>query len=118
MQTRIIPRGGNYVLEIVYEIEVPNTNEESENIIGVDLGLNNFATISNNIGIKPIIINGRLLKSYNQYWNKQMAKYKSLAKINNNLNWTKRLQKLTNKRNTINNQIKEFEWRLNVAAES
>ena len=89
MQTRIIPRGGNYVLEIVYEIEIPKTNEESKNIIGIDLGLNNFATISNNIGIKPIIINGRLLKSYNKYWNKQMAKYKSLAKINNNLNWTK-----------------------------
>ena len=99
MQTRIIPRGGNYVLEIVYEIEIPKINEESKNIIGIDLGLNNFATVSNNIGIKPIIINGRLLKSYNQYWNKQMAKYKSLAKINNNLNWTKRLQRLTNKRN-------------------
>ena len=99
MQTRIIPRGGNYILEIVYEIEIHKINEESKNIIGIDLGLNNFATVSNNIGIKPIIINGRLLKSYNQYWNKQMAKYKSLAKINNNLNWTKRLQRLTNKRN-------------------
>lgn len=99
MQTRIIPRGGNYVLEIVYELEVPNEIKESKNIIGIDLGVNNFATISNNIGAKSIIINGRGIKSYNVYWNKKMAKYKSLAKTNNKLDWTKRLQRITNKRN-------------------
>lgn len=99
MQTRIIPRGGCYVLEIVYEIEVPETVDESNRIASIDLGINNFVTIANNIGAKSIIINGKGIKSYNQYWNKQMAKYKSLAKTNNNLNWTKRLEKLTNKRN-------------------
>lgn len=99
MQTRIIPRGGNYILEIVYEIEVPNETSKSKNIIGIDLGLNNFVTISNNIGDKSIIINGRIIKSYNVYWNKQLSKYKSLAKINNGQDWSKRLQRLTNKRN-------------------
>ena len=99
MQTRIIPRGGNYILEIVYEIEVPNETSKSKNIIGIDLGLNNFVTISNNIGDKSIIINGRIIKSYNVYWNKQLSRYKSLAKINNGQDWSKRLQRLTNKRN-------------------
>lgn len=99
MQTRIIPREGNYILEIVYEIEVPNETSKSKNIIGIDLGLNNFVTISNNIGAKSIIINGRIIKSYNVYWNKQLSKYKSLAKINNGQDWSKRLQRLTNKRN-------------------
>ena len=100
MQTRIVPRGGNYILEIIYEIEVNDIAEiESRNIIGIDLGINNLATIANNIGAKPIIINGRRIKSYNKYWNKQMAKYKSLAKTNNNLDWSRTLQRLTNKRN-------------------
>ncbi|MBD5589135.1 RNA-guided endonuclease TnpB family protein [Clostridium botulinum] len=98
MQTRIIPKGGCYILEIVYQKEIEEKQIESKNIIGIDLGLNNFATISNNIGLKPIVINGKGIKSYNQYWNKQIAKYKSLAKTNNKLDWTKRLEKLTLKR--------------------
>lgn len=99
MQTRIIPSGGCYILEIVYEIEIPDVKENNNNIIGIDLGVNNFATISNNIGAKSIIINGKGIKSYNKYWNKQISKYRALAKTNNKLDWTNRLQRLTNKRN-------------------
>jgi putative transposase len=89
LQTRIVPRGGNYILEIVYEKEVAETKTESKNIASIDLGVNNFVTIANNIDAKSIIINGKGIKSYNVYWNKQMAKYKSLAKTNNKLDWTK-----------------------------
>lgn len=99
MQTRIIPRGGNYVLEIVYEKEIEDIKTESKNIASIDLGVNNFVTIANNIGAKSIIINGKGIKSYNVYWNKQIAKYKSLAKKENKLDWTKRQARLTNKRN-------------------
>lgn len=99
MQTRIVPQGGCYVLEIVYEIEVPDTKEESHRIIGIDLGIDNFATISNNIGAKSIIINGKEIKSINTYYNKLISKYKSLAKTNNNLDITKRIRNITNKRN-------------------
>src|SRR5574344_3136245 len=100
MQTRIIPRGGNYILEIVYEIEVNDIKEtEFSNIISIDLGVNNLVTIANNIGSRPIIINGKGIKSYNKYWNKQMAKYRSLSKTNNNLDRSTTLQRLTNKRN-------------------
>lgn len=104
MQVRFIPRGGNYILEIVYEIEVPDTPIESKNIIGIDLGIDNFATISNNIGIKPIIINGRGIKSMNQYYNKKKASIQSSLKIAENKDWSNKLQQLTNKRsNKINN---------------
>lgn len=99
MQTRIVPKGGCYVLEIVYQKEIKEFKIESENICGIDLGLNNFATITNNIGIKPIVINGKGIKSYNQYWNKQISKYKALAKTNNGQDWSKRLERLTLKRN-------------------
>lgn len=98
MGIRIIPKGGCYVLEIVYQKEIEEKQIESKNIIGIDLGLNNFATISNNIGLKPIVINGKGIKSYNQYWNKQIGKYRSIAKKENKLEWTKRLEKLTLKR--------------------
>lgn len=101
LQTRIVPKGGNYILEIVYEKEIDELllSEESKNIASIDLGVNNFVTIANNIDAKSIIINGKGIKSYNVYWNKQMAKYKSLAKKQNKLDWTKRQQRITNKRN-------------------
>lgn len=101
--TRIVPTGGSYTLEIVYEKEIEDLNFESKNIASIDLGLNNFATIVNNIGAKPIVINGREIKSTNQYYNKQVAKKQSkLAKVNG-LKWSKELQRITDKRrNRIN----------------
>jgi putative transposase len=45
--------------------------EKSERIISIDLGLENFVTIVNNVGERPIIVKGRVLKSINQYYNKK-----------------------------------------------
>jgi putative transposase len=99
MQTRIVPKGSCYVLEIVYEIEVTGMTVESKNIIGIDLGLNNFATLTNNVGALPIVINGKGIKSYNQYWNKEIAEIKSDLKKRHNQNWSNKLERLTQKRN-------------------
>lgn len=85
-EIRFIPRGSNYIMEIVYEVEIDNSLKESKNIIGIDLGVNNFITISNNIGIKPIIINGGIIKSMNQYYNKKQAEIRSQLKKENGLN--------------------------------
>lgn len=101
LQTRFVPKGDHYILEIVYEKEVSPVNEEISRIIGIDLGLSRFATIQNNIGMKPFAINGGRLKSFNNYYNKQLAKYRSKAKKLNGLDWTKRLQRLTTKRSFI-----------------
>ena len=101
LQTRIIPKGSSYILEIVYEKEVQEIDEnfKSKRICGIDLGLDNFATLSNNIGIKSMIISGRSIKSYNQYWNKQIAKIKSDLKKRHKKDWSNKLEKLTQKRN-------------------
>jgi len=104
MQVRFVPKNGSYVLEIVYQIEVPETNLESKNIIGIDLGVDNFATISNNIGVQPIIINGRGVKSINQFYNKKKAEFQADLKVKHKMDWSNKLQRLTNKRNNkINN---------------
>ena len=105
MQTRIVPKGSCYVLEIVYETEVSEVKTESTNIIGIDLGLNNFATLTNNVGALPIVINGKNIKSYNQYWNKDISKVKSDLKKRHNQNWSNKLESLTQKRN---NKIEYF----------
>lgn len=98
LQTRIIPRGNVYILEIVHEKEVPDTKEESNRILGIDLGVNNLATCVNNIGAKPIVINGKVLKSINQYYNKKLALLKSDLKKRHNKDWSNKLGKLQRKR--------------------
>ena len=101
LQTRFIPKGSYYVLEIVYEVLVPEPNKKNEKILGIDLGINRLATIQNNFGEKPISLNGRKLKSVNNFYNKQISKHRSIAKTVNKLDWTKRLQRITNKRSNI-----------------
>lgn len=98
LSTRIVPKGGCYILEIVYRSECNPHDLNKDNAASIDLGLNNFVTMVNNMGLKPIVINGKEIKSYNQYWNKEISKYRSIAKKTNKLDWTKRLQHLTDKR--------------------
>ena len=105
LQTRFIPKNNIYILEIVYEIEVPEQIQESKNICSIDIGVNNFVTLTNNLGLKPIVINGRALKSINQYYNKELAKYKSILKKTNKKDWSKRLDNISIKRY---NRIKYF----------
>ena len=98
LSTRIVPKGGCYVLEIIYRKETEQLNLDRNRIVSIDLGVNNFVTMVNNIGKQPIVINGKGIKSYNQYWNKEISKYRSVAKKVNGLDWTKRLEQLTTKR--------------------
>ncbi len=77
-EARIVPKGVGYTLELVCEIpkvKVATTKETARRIAAIDLGVNNFVTMTNNIGKRPIIIKGGTLKSKNQWYNKQRAYY-------------------------------------------
>lgn len=98
IQIRFIPKGTCYVMVIVYEIELPEQPSESKQIAAIDMGVDNLITMSSNIGKKPIIVNGKILKSINQQYNKKRAELQSELKNRNNKNWSKRLDTLTFKR--------------------
>ena len=108
--------GANIDVYIIYDDEkalinkeVVNYIEDDSRIISIDLGLNNLVTITNNVGIRSIIINGKGLKSKNIYYNYQIGKYQSiLATVNQKDKEKKsyksnRLTKLRVKRNNIMN---------------
>ena len=76
-----------------------------DNILGIDLGINNIVTTSDNIGNKPLIIKGGVAKSLNQFYNKQLAKYKSIAMKCNDTELTAYILKLHRKRN---NKMRDF----------
>ena len=83
-QLRIVPKKGHYVLEVVYELHVPeNPNLDKSLVAGMDIGVNNLAALtSNKIGFQPRLVNGRPLKAVNQYYNKKKAVLQSnLARI-------------------------------------
>ena len=99
---RMIPRNSSYVIEIIYEVKESEIKKNS-NIASIDLGVNNLATVGFNDGKEAFAINGRPLKSINQYYNKRKAKLQE--KLNENQRNTNRITRLTNKRN---NKINDY----------
>lgn len=98
LQCRFIPFNGHYTMEIVYEIEVPECSSASDRVAAIDIGVDNFITMVNNVGEKPIVVKGGVIKSINQFYNKRKAEIQSELKKSNKKDWSKRLQKLTDKR--------------------
>ena len=98
-EVRIIPLGIKYKIEIIYEKEEQDLGLNKNNMLSIDLGLNNLITAVNNIELDPIIIKGGVIKSINQYFNKQLAYYRSIENKKGNFQDTKRIQKLYLKRN-------------------
>ena len=97
---RIVPRLDHYVIEVVYSTEDVKPIRDNHRYASIDLGLSNLATITSNTKeLKPIIINGKPLKSINQYYNKKLAERKSLLEKLNKIKTSKYTRKLTNKRN-------------------
>ena len=98
IQCRFVPKVDYYVMEIVYEIEVPDVVEERIRICSIDLGTENLVTMVNNIGLQPVVIKGGAIKSVNQFYNKRKAEMQSQLKKETGRDWSKNLQKLTDKR--------------------
>lgn len=96
-QVRIVPRNGYYVVEVIYERKEQQAQVDPNLHAGIDIGVNNLAAItSNKPDFVPRLINGRPVKSINQYYNKRKAELqKKLGKTGS----TKRMERLTNKRN-------------------
>lgn len=100
-QVRIIPRNKQYVIEVVYKMAIQELREDNGRYMSIDIGLDNLATIISNTGMNPVIINGKGLKSINKYYNKQKSHYQEVAKRMNDKHSTNRLDRITNKRNNM-----------------
>ena len=96
-QIRLIPKTGYIQVEIIYNKEVDDNHLDQTRAIGIDLGLNNLMAITSNIGNISNLVNGRPLKSINQYYNKRKAYLMSLLE-KGGLKSSKRLRRLEMKR--------------------
>lgn len=99
-QIRIVPNNQIFCVEIVYSVSINDYMlPDNGRYMSIDLGLDNLATVVTNTGLSPIIVNGKGLKANNQYYNKKLAHYQSVAKRMNDSFYTNRLYRLTQKRN-------------------
>jgi putative transposase len=97
-QVRIIPRNRHYVVEVIYSVEVQQTEVDPNFVLSIDLGIDNLAALaSNQPGFVPLLVHGKPLKSINQWYNKQLARLRAALPVGQYT--SKRIQRLTHKRN-------------------
>lgn len=101
-QVRIVPNATCYVIEVIYKKEVENVLLDDRAYLGIDIGINNFTTCINNIGLNPFIVNGKIIKSINQFYNKKKAQLQSFI---GNEGTSRRINHLTHRRN---NKINDY----------
>ena len=105
-QVRIVKGTGFYTVEILYKVPDVPFKEDNGLYAAIDLGLNNFATVTSNIkGDVPFVISGRDVKSYNHWYNKELANRKSILEKRNKNKSSKHLRKIGLKRR---NKISDF----------
>ncbi len=97
-EVRIIPKGVGYIVEIIYKKEFHPRFLNKNNTVAIDLGVRNLITMVNNNGMKPFVIKGGVVKSINQYYNKERARIQSTYD-HQGIKIGKTMQKLINKRN-------------------
>ena len=106
-EIRIIPKANAKFFEIQYTYEVSEIQRKlnTNNALALDLGINNLVTAVSSNG-KSFIIDGRRLKSINQWYNKQNARLQS---IKDKQNFGK---KTTNRQKAIardrNNKVNDY----------
>jgi len=98
-EIQIIPKFNARFFEIqyTYEIQEENINLNTNNALAIDLGVNNLCTCVTNTG-KSFIIDGKKLKSINQFFNKQNTKLQSIKDKQNIKQQTKQQYLISRKR--------------------
>lgn len=74
-QVVITPKAFGFIIDVQYETKETKTTKKlnKNNISTIDIGLNNLAAITLDQN-RPLLINGRIVKSINQWYNKNPCK--------------------------------------------
>ncbi len=94
-EIRILPRNRTFYCEFVYPVQPQSTELNNNQVLGIDHGLNNWLTCVSNVGTS-FIVDGKHLKSLNQWYNKRVSVLKEKQPQGF---WSKQLASITEKRN-------------------
>jgi len=106
-EIRIVPKANAKFFEIQYTYEVAAEERKLniDNALAIDLGVNNLATCVTTTG-KSFIVDGRRLKSINQWFNKRNAHLQSIKDKQGMKKDTTNLQKTIRRKR--NNQVSDY----------
>ena len=106
-QIHIVPKHKGKFFEVRYmfdDVEPEKVELDSTKALGIDLGVNNLATCVTSTG-ESFIIDGRKLKSINQWHNKELARLSRIKDKQGIKGWTNRQYLITRKRN---NRVQDY----------
>lgn len=105
-QIRIISKQNARYFEIhyLYKVDEIKVKEEITNVLAIDFGINNLCTCVANSG-KSFILDGKKLKSYNQWYNKRIGILVSIKDRQKIKGYTNQIYKVTQKRN---NRVNDY----------
>ena len=98
-QVWIIPRQNARFFEVqyIYKVE-PKEKKPTKNALAIDLGIDNLCTCVTSSG-KSFIVDGKKLKSFNQWYNKETSRLNSIKDKQKIKGYTNKLYKILTKRN-------------------
>jgi IS605 OrfB family transposase len=99
-EVTILPVNGGKAYKIEFCYKVPNQpkNLDQDHYLAIDLGLNNFATMVDTATGAAVILDGKRIKSINQWYNKENARLQSIKDKQGIQGITKRQARLLKKR--------------------
>ena len=103
-ELRLVPKQGCIEIQIFYKTKISPVDLDYNKAVGIDIGIDNLMAVTSNEGSISHLVNGRPLKSINQYYNKTYAEIVSKL-AERDMNTSKKLRRLTRKRN---NKTKDY----------
>ena len=101
-QITILPVANGYAIDVSFRVPDTPLKDNNGRYAAGDLGVDNLLTLTSNIA-QATIIDGKRIKSINQYYNKKTAYLKSC--LCKNRYASRRIRQITNRRN---NKVKDY----------
>ena len=105
-EIHILPawQGKFFRIKYIYEETPQDLQLNPDRVLGIDLGLDNFATLVGSDGTATII-SGKYIKSYNRWFNKEKAKIQSQKDLQGYKHCTAKEIQLSEKRYNVINEF-------------
>ena len=88
---KIIPKNGYFFIDVIYEVKEKSLRKTCK-YAGIDLGVDNLATVTFSDGTNPLLVKGLKAKYINQGYNRLISKAQS--KLPNNQKTSKHIHRL------------------------
>jgi len=93
VEVHILPdmKGRRFKIAFIHKKDEIVKRRINQKYLAIDLGVNNFASMINSVNGESILIDGKEIKSINQFYNKKKAELQSINKVLHDKDYSKQL---------------------------